>query len=309
MARYAAETERYGTIHTAYRRKLWDSFVCPGDMAVLEARHPRADLSSKNAIKLLRGSRFFDAVSKRAGAKPRALLAGVAERLIHWEKKRDAEEEDEEEQRQLQHDERSEAIVEEEFAALCTIAALVRGRYGLDWSARFLVTRGSYHVSRARDGTGRRRMALPTVFVARNTYDVCYRGAVLRTTSLFESFAWWLAIMRTDHRSSLVVTNAGGVRRTMSIHELSSAEAEGESPVVWAQRGMNIDSMPSSAIVGVNLTDLCAIVVDGETSFVPRAGDTVGYTFSSIATVEAEDDRPDGDGVGRRRHHVDVVSM
>lgn len=279
LTQYARETEQYGTISTVYRRKLQTALVNPGDPDVVEARHPRADASAKNIIKLLRGSRVFETMSAKSMIKPATVLASAINHIKEAfdKKKKDIE----------LHNMRSIVTPEEEFAGLCAIGALVKGRFGLDWMSRFLVTRSTYRNARKLYGAGK-SSALPVIITAWNTYDVYYHGTILRTTSLFESIAWWLAILNVDHHATIIVTNVSGICRTLSLSEISRQYTDAE--IVTARRGMNMDALPPSTIVRVPLLELCDIIKKGPKSFVARVGDLEEYKFIKITQAPRDDD-------------------
>lgn len=189
---YAVAVSGFGAVSELYRSVYMEYMVGPGDDGTFRTRNPNATASTKNVVKATRGSRYFSAASARSvlevhdvlrAARERAgragAVAGCASTI----------------------NTRSSAFVDEEIAAVCAFHSLMKGWYNIAWRERFTVSRGTYRT--AEELGLLTRKALPVLIVATNTYDVFYGGKILRTSSLFESIAWWLEILRVAHRSEL----------------------------------------------------------------------------------------------------------
>jgi hypothetical protein len=286
---YAAETERYGSVPTVYRRKLQDTYVCPGEPGIVMARDPSADASTKNVVRIMRGSRIFSAIYERSREKPAAVLARAAGRLGGPTRT---------------HDVRSVTTSDEEYASLCCMHTLFKSRFGIDWTTWFLVTRATYREARKTRGIGGPK-ALPVVIAAWNTYDVLYRGAVLRTSSIFESMAWWLAIMRQDHGSRVVAMNESGAITLLSPLEVGDGSLGRDDAVAAGGSGsgasLNLEALPVSSSVVVSIAQICDIVVSGHRSFVAKTGGLEGrdsHTVGARRIPQDEDADDDDDDEG-----------
>ena len=264
---YAQETEHYGSIPTSYRRRLAETYVSPGEPGVLSTRDPHSDSSTKSVLRMMRGGRFFGAVCERSQEKPAAVLARALTRLV------------EDRGGCVRNDLRSLSRSDEEFAALCAIHTLFGSRFGIDWSTWFLVTRATYReLRKTRDIGG--DDALPVILIAWNTYDVLYRDAILRTSSLFESLAWWLAILRFDHASGVVAANESGKITVRSPAEIPNATIACSSDVGTS---INLDTLPVSSSVLVSIASLCDVVTDGPKSFVTKVNGIADRQFVEVA--------------------------
>ena len=190
LATYAEKVAGARTVADLYRRIYMEFMMGPGDDGVFKARYPNVQTSTKNAVKTTRGGKFFAAVFDRAALDPDRILRAAAQEFPG--RADDADMMD-------TMNARSKASLHEEVAGLCAFHCLMESKHTLPWKERFVFSRGTYRTAE--------RIGLlapyPVLLVASNTYDVLYRGKILKTTSLFASIAWWLEIMRVAHRAEL----------------------------------------------------------------------------------------------------------
>lgn len=183
------------TISEQYRNAYMEYMVGPGDEGVFRTRNPNVTASTKNVVKACRGAKFFAAASMRSTFEAEDTLTRAVARLCAAAAAASARDSVDE------MNDRSRALLHEEIAALCAFHCLMKGRFNVAWRDRFTVSRTTYRTAEELGLLAADQ--LPVLVVTTNSYDVLYNGRMMRTTSLFESIAWWLEIVRLVHGSEL----------------------------------------------------------------------------------------------------------
>jgi hypothetical protein len=312
LIQYAKRTIAYGTLSTNFREHLQESMVSPGDYGTMRARDKGADLSSKNAIKLLRGSHFLRRSYERTLANVIELLESALRKVKDVKLRSGGK------WRPSGYFTRSLLTSDEEYAVLCTFESMFSGRYGIEWKSAFLVTRSMYGVA-MRDSRIGRRSELPALLLSGNTYDLSYGKVAMRTSCIAESLAWWLEIMRTDHNSALTVIAKNGsvryggarsLRRLTETIRVDAQEGGGAAAGANVQRrrpkddilifgddgsnpgcGLNTAALPKSSIIVLSIKDMCCVPTEGFAMF-PACGskrkciiDSVGAPRSALTII------------------------
>jgi hypothetical protein len=193
---------------------------------------------------------------------------------------------------------RSRAYLHEEVAGLCAFDSFMIGKYTVAWRERFVVTRGNYRIADELGYLG--STALPVLLVSANAFDLLFAGRILRTSSLFETIAWWLEVLRLafgaelpasmtkfksmlaeqrDHAQEAAAEteqdtepDEGGAagprrnrnRRAPGPSDLSSDEAAAAAPISDAvQRLITISEELKHKATRIDLSEVCRVAVDG----------------------------------------------
>jgi hypothetical protein len=182
-----------GSASELYRKTYMDYLLGPGDPGVFQARNPDVRPTTQNVLKACRGGRFFAAASTMSNLEVHEILSDLADRMASG--------------RAAEFDtvdvmnDRSEVEMHEEIAGLCAFHLFMKGRYNVPWQDRFVISRAKYRTAKelglVDDAT------LPTLVIVTNRYDLLFRGQILQTSSLFESIAWWLIVIKHVYNGTL----------------------------------------------------------------------------------------------------------
>jgi hypothetical protein len=194
LCAYTKETKGSDTIAEAFRGKYMDYMVCPGDEGVFRVDNPTTTPSTKNVVKYRRGNRFYSATVETSLLDTQLILEAAIERIYVSGRGMS----------ENAYCTRSDALVVEEIVGSCAMDCLMKGKYTVDWFDRFVITRSIYRSARQLGFLEER--AVPVIIIAANSYDVLFKGRLLRTSSLFESIAWWLEIIRVMCKAELPAT-------------------------------------------------------------------------------------------------------
>jgi len=223
---YARATSGAGSVSEQVRACYLERWLGPGDEGAFLARNPNycavaaRQLPAKHVVRACRGGKFFTAASHRSIEEPHeALDEGLA--LMR-------------ERAGAAIGERSLARLHDEIFGLCAFDCLLKGgRYGVPWRDRFVVTRETYRA--ARDMGLLAAGALPVALSWASSWDLLWGGRILRTSSLFETVAWWLEIVRVTRGGELPASVAlfrGGIAAARRRGAGAGAGDEGDVAVL-----------------------------------------------------------------------------
>jgi hypothetical protein len=259
LLRYCTESATSEVSADLFSKRMVDFSLRPGDQGVFVARHKHTSPTAGNIIRLIRGERFHREMEIRAKKiGPDVPLKAAVERL----------------RKGIGHpcSSRSDALLDEEVAAICVLDTLFKNRYGVEWITDYFVT-GQNHTALTESGavptsetaladTDEMCLRLPRIAMLCNTFDVLYEGCRLRTRSVFESIAWWLDIVATVY--------GGSVPTHMQEHSSHLAPDK--------KRRFQDENMDSSLpLVQLhNISDICAVVRRGHQTYTVRtSGDDI----------------------------------
>jgi hypothetical protein len=274
LYRYSVESATADTTRDLYATRLIESLQLPGDVGVFQAcnQHRVASLMPTNILKMLYGDRTTREILRRArtlGPEP-VLRQAVATHSATTTTTATT-----------SASKRSRATFEEEVAGLCVLDTLFRNRYGINWIDDYLVTPAN-HQAHISDHTifastdpqdivkvDAFYQYVPRVCVLKNTFDLMYRGRVVRCNSFFDAVALWLV--------SVLVLYEGKIPRLDEILDAPGAAI--------ANKDANANANPNSQkVLRRDISDLCQVVIGSHTSYVVRASGEERTQLSQIST-------------------------
>jgi len=190
---YAEIVKGGGTIYTTFRSCYLEYLICPGDDGVFRTRNPNMTPSTNNILIAFRGSKLYAEANHTTLDEPHEMLQSAIDT--------DAAQTN---NRRSRIDTRASYTLAQEVMGLCTFDCLMKGRFNVGWRERYTITRATYRNAKARGHLT--DVSLPMLVVVANKYVVLYRGRLLETSSIFESIAWWLEIMRAETGGVLPTT-------------------------------------------------------------------------------------------------------
>lgn len=230
LRRYAEEMSGSGTIRDSFSRIALSMSVGPGEERAFSARFPYMLVTVENILRRLRGRKFMAGVREYSMSDPVSILRSKLEKV---KKEYDSDSLSSVQQttdscssgkthipigsRLWKKRRRSMDDVIADIACLCTFDLIMKSKYNVEWSARYVFTRTTYRQAIANGYIGEHTL-LPVILIYGNTFDLIYAGHILKTNSLFESIAWWLEIIRVEYFGKIS-------RKTESLeHEISVRE-------------------------------------------------------------------------------------
>jgi hypothetical protein len=250
---YAKIVRGGGNVSEHVQKCYLDFMIGPGDYEVYHARNPINALAPKNVVKIMRSNKFLSVAMLKSIEEPDDVLTEGLSALGDGRGRGGI-------------NRRSRVRIDDEIVGTCAFDALMKGRYGVPWRERFTVNRRTYRIA---SDLGLLNAALPMVIVWTNKYDILWQGRIYRTSSEFETIAWWIEIVRVAHggelpacvtkfKGMLAAKKDPGLQMQAQLEDEEEQEDD-EEEVTHNDRVARITKQMRRSATRKNLKDLCEV--------------------------------------------------